>query len=640
MSKAILKKGLGLRAVAVVALAAAVAFSVVLTSTTAEAQTATPSSAPPGTTVIVDFPGATGGTAASPTRFRINEDSDGTASFSNGAQSITCYPDSPAGCDAATDAGIQLRVTIDEDSPLGTIFVQQVGRTGGEFTVTTEIEIGVIPANPPAAVRAYGAPPAAALTATQAADGTLGLLDGTSGTLIGSQLVNARAEGIAGTTILVTTTRGVLNSTHVTAPATCVNVSACTLTTQAAGDGPDNTADTADDTPDGVVQVRLSGNGSTGTAMVTFRELNSGLSRTVNVTLHGDPASISAEVDESTIAIGGSTFIVVTVVDADGNPAVNVSDASFRSNKPLVPAIVGPEVPAGQSAVLLDHSLVVDRDLPGTANDLPSCGVRAAVTADPSATPPVVGDPGSTGTNTAGKCVIQITAPGDSIEGNAEGPADDATRGTHTLTVGTANEMIDTVNVEVTVGGAPASISSDAPASVDSLSSTEITVTVMDDEGRRVGAVPITVDQVEGSGKTDSPAGDMTSDGQATFTYLAPLSAGEAVFLIRAGDAAAGQQIQSTITLQVGEQAVEEPEPEPVISIDLRAGGRIVAVTSSGPATTASALFGDAVNSAWKYNQDTGVWDVVYIPGRSGNFSINTGDILYVDSPIDQTVGG
>ena len=63
-------------------------------------------------------------------------------------------------------------------------------------------------------------------------------------------------------------------------------------------------------------------------------------------------------------------------------------------------------------------------------------------------------------------------------------------------------------------------------------------------------------------------------------------------------------------------------------------------MTSSGPQTTAAALFGDAINSAWKYNQDTGVWDVVYIPGRSGNFSINTGDILYVDSPIDQTVGG
>ncbi len=43
-----------------------------------------------------------------------------------------------------------------------------------------------------------------------------------------------------------------------------------------------------------------------------------------------------------------------------------------------------------------------------------------------------------------------------------------------------------------------------------------------------------------------------TSDGCGAFTYLAPLMPGEAVFLIRAGDAAKGQEIWSDVTIAVG----------------------------------------------------------------------------------------
>ena len=276
-------------------------------------------------------------------------------------------------------------------------------------------------------------------------------------------------------------------------------------------------------------------------------------------------------------------------------------------------------------------------DLPGTKNDLPSCGQRDAVAADDTTTPPTVAVPGSNGTNTAGKCVIQVTAAGGDT---ADDPSDDSTRGTHTLTVGlTDAAKIAVVSVEVTVGGAPDSISTDAPAQVDSLSATEITITVTDDAGERVGAVAYSVERIEGEGRITAGATNAdskTSDGRAKFTYRAPRS-GVALFLITAGTAP--NAIEQTVEIQVGEAEAVEEAPD-AISMDLRAGGRIYAVTSSGPQTTASALFGDAVNSAWKYNQDTGAWDVVYIPGRSGNFSINTGDILYVDSPIDQTVGG
>ena len=143
-----------------------------------------------------------------------------------------------------------------------------------------------------------------------------------------------------------------------------------------------------------------------------------------------------------------------------------------------------------------------------------------------------------------------------------------------------------------------------------------------------------TLDQIEGSGKvTAGEDTGKTVNGERSFTYSAPSSAGTAVFEVTVP--VGTSSISEIIVVAIGEAAAPD-----AISLDLRAGGRIVAVTASGPQTTARALFGDAINSAWKYNQDTGAWDVVYIPGRSGNFSINTGDILYVDSPIDQTVGG
>ena len=613
---------------ALVAMVAAVAFSGVLTNTqTADAQ-ATPASAPPGTTVVVSFPDAKSSDAAAPERFRISPDSDGSASFSNGAETTTCYV-GPTSCDADPEAeGIQLRVTIHEDSPLGSVFVQHVSRKDGAYEVSEEHTIAVIPANPPVALRAYGAPPAASLTAAQAASGTLGLLDGTSGTLIGSQLVNARGAGIAGTAILVTTTRGVLNSSQTTAPATCVDVSACTLTTQPAEADDDDAATT--EAPAGRVQVRLSGNGATGSAEVTFRELASGLSRTVTVILHGPAASISAAADQSTIGSGGSTFVVVTVVDADGNPAVGSTDVDFQSHKPLVPALVGPEVPVGSSAVLLDYSLIVDRQAPGHPAYLPSCGQRAAVVDDATTADVNEAVPASEGTNTAGKCVIQVTAAG----GDTPSPADDSTRGTHTLTVGTANAQIATVNVEISVGGAPASIETDAPASVESLSSTKITVTVLDDEGVRVGAVPVSVVQVEGSGNVDDVAGGMTSDGRGTFTFLAPLSGGEAVFLVRAGDAAKGQQIQTSVTVAIG-AVEEEPEgPAPTWNNELVSGQNLVVWTGEDGAD-ASAGAAEGVTAIWSYNTGSGTWDGYFpsaadVPGGNTLSTLSNGQAYVV----------
>ena len=81
------------------------------------------------------------------------------------------------------------------------------------------------------------------------------------------------------------------------------------------------------------------------------------------------------------------------------------------------------------------------------------------------------------------------------------------------------------VAVEIQVGGAPSSISTDAPAYVDAAELDQGHHHRVDDEGVRVGAIPASVIQVEGSGKVIAGEGEvMTSDGTVKFTYLAPSS--------------------------------------------------------------------------------------------------------------------
>ncbi len=625
-------KGLGLRTLALVALAAVIAAGAIFTSATpAEAQ-AVPSTTNPGGTVVVTF--NEGGDTGD--RFRIHEDSEASGSFDfNGGQAVRCSDNDANGCDENGDtAGVALRVTIDEDSPIGDLFVQRTERAGdGEVTVEQEIVVTVAAPDPPVALNVIAKPTPGAIDK-----------DGTPTSSMTVRLVNAAAVGQVGQDLVVTTTRGILTSTHMKADTTCNGLSACTLTTQAAGDGVDNQADTDDDVVAGSATVTLAGNGATGTAMVSFLHAPTGLSATAEVTIHGDTAGISVEAEQGTIGIAGSTFLVVTIVDAQGNPVVGghaAVDTADRKTGGIVP----PEVPTGTSAVKVMAPRDVDKNLEGKKNDLPACGND--VSTDEANTEDV--DEGATnadldpGSNVAGKCVIQVNAP----IGDPDNPADDATRGTHTITLvasnaaGVALPKIDKVSVAVQVGGAPASISSDAPASVDSLSSTEITVTVMDDEGVRVGAVLIVVDQVEGEGKTDSPASPKTADGQATFTYLAPLSAGDAVFLIRAGDAEAGTQIQSTITVVIGDPEPEAP-PAPAqspVSLDVSAGGDFYVVAGNSVPTTASDLFdGTSVSVAFKW--ENGAW-TRYVPALgSEDFLVASGNLLWVVAGSAGTVGG
>ncbi len=695
------------RVAVLLALVLALVAGAMVSSGTALAQ-ANPGTVEAGgqTVVTLDHSGAL--------KYQIDPATKIKATFTrNNGTEITCA-DNTACDENGTSSGVALRVQIAADSPLGTFYVQSVGRAAGADAVVGEHPVEVIAANPATTIQVLNNGPVPK-TVPQ---------NGSAGAVITVRLVKADGTGFSGQTLEVRTSLGDIHTDGQggcgsSSGTTDAGKSSCEIDTAV------DDAGTTGVNEAGRATVSVHGDGTPGTAQVTFTLDNSTLTRTVKVPIYGAAASMTVAAQNSAIEIGGDTFLVATILDSGGNPVageqVDVNSAATNGG------ITSPKTPVGvlQVKVLVDN----DKDFfqldPDDADkDLPACGNQPAGV-NPRDTSVSDYDKFTAGTNADGKCVIKVSAPGDTTPNDA---SDDATRGAHMITVkaGSLDNVEDLVTLTINVGGPPASITSDAPASVDPLSSITITYTVLDDRGVPVGVVDATLDQIEGSGKVTAgeDKGD-TADGQRSFTYRAPLTPGAAVFLVsvpvgdsevtheivvQIGDSEAPEPpaapsnvslsvVDGALTVAVSPDAPEgatleiqvqhnsgawmawpemapsdpgnynvrarfvadglasawtyssaggvtivmpepEPEPEPVISLDLRAGGRIVAVTASGPQTTAAALFGDAVTSAWKYNQDTGVWDVVYIPGRSGNFSIATGDILFVSSPIDQTVGG
>lgn len=160
--------------------------------------------------------------------------------------------------------------------------------------------------------------------------------------------------------------------------------------------------------------------------------------------------------------------------------------------------------------------------------------------------------------------------------------------------------------------GVPATINHDAPDYVEPLSETLLTVTVVDEEGVRVRAVPIDIVKVEGGGLFVDRSGSYTSNGRATFTYLAPASSGEAVFVVQAGDAAKGQQIQKAIRV-----AVIPESPSATWSARLRAGSQTVVWNGEDGAAPSEGVVPGVV-AIWHWNGSS--WDCYFpdavdIPG-------------------------
>ena len=137
------------------------------------------------------------------------------------------------------------------------------------------------------------------------------------------RVTNNKGDGIDGEKVSIFTSLGVLDSCGVSNGNPVSGVQACTETTVHDETGDLSTRDTAatgDEVEDsGYVRVLLKSSGARpGIATVTFTLGE--LTHTVDVTLFGDAKSITAEADQSSIAIGGSTFIVVTVLDGAENP--------------------------------------------------------------------------------------------------------------------------------------------------------------------------------------------------------------------------------------------------------------------------------------------------------------------------------
>ena len=272
-----------------------------------------------------------------------------------------------------------------------------------------------------------------------------------------------------------------------------------------------------------------------GVATITAKVGN--LTATTKVTFYGTATTITAVPDASAIQVGGKTFVVVTVTDAGGNPVVRTFAAGDVT-------VAGPTTSATKVTTKLNVPKEVgtaDGKLDG-AGELPHCATGTVKTPAAISTPTnyqIGGADVSGGTNAAmGKCVIEVMAPKTPTM---------AARGNHMVTV--KLNATTSVTATIRVSGPPHAIKTDAPTSVDALSSTNVAVTVHDDADMPVGSVPLQIDQIAGDGKvTVSPT--TTKDGMATFTYIAGLD-GVAIFRVAAGTGA--EQVTHSFRINVGE---------------------------------------------------------------------------------------
>ncbi|MCY4573986.1 MAG: hypothetical protein OXF01_14425 [Gemmatimonadetes bacterium] len=622
----------------VVAAAFAVAFAV-LVSSTAEATIETRSA-----TGVYSTSGDATGTAENGDTvyiragntgfvlFEITSIGGASASFthadaSDDGQTLYCQAntttDTPT-CDVDVDddSGVTVAVKIDEDAGKGAVFVKQTV-VGTTTTSTDQITVGV--AQVPTTLTAK-------LVSTSIDSGQ-GSDPGR--TLLNIRLTDADGAGIAGERLTVVSTRALLSAPNTTddgaaALERTVSGETTTLETFSSGDVGTlaGTVDTSEDAatdadPDvdtrGYARVAVEGGGAAGVSTITVTVGE--LTQTVDLVLHGPVKTISAAAEQSAIAVGGSTYIVVTALDSAGNP-VEGQNVSVKTRGGVSgPDKLSVKVTATNTAIK-DAPPAIGGTTAGTG-DLPACGTPTARTDDTETD----GVDESTfwngsGTNDDGQCVILVQAP------NPEGTTSDAARGTHTITLvanatgGDSPKGVDEVAVEIEVGGAPTTIESDAPERIDPSAEVTINVTVRDDESVRVGAVAIEAIHTAGDGAIITPLRAMTSDGRGKFTYLAPSTPGVTEFLVRTKSGTGAVTAQLPIIIQIGEEVVEEPEPvveeepEPVAGTLAPAPAGAVTLTSfsGGSVDDLAAALSECGSDVVAHASVGGGW-VSYIPG-------------------------
>ena len=628
---------------AVVAMVAAVAFSGVL-STTQTASAEVQMRNADGT-----FAALTGNANNGDTVYVQHDTTDGyvqfeistigaSASFThssatNNGQTIVCNAASAAGaCDVDTsDTGVTVAVKIDSDSAKGVVFVKQTRLTGsgGDAELTEAITVDVAPVPTKLTLT-----PAATAINSGAGAATAG------STTIDIRLTDENARGIAASTVTIVSSRALLspvesgvNDTKTYGADDAItftnfsgtNVLAGTVVTSTDPDGA--TPDTTDSA--GYARVVLTGGGSAGisTVTVTVGEI----SASVDIVLHGPVAAIEAAAEQSAIEVGGKTFIVVTATDAAGNPVKNQLVSTLAQG-----GIVPPERLATAVQVLNTVNKQVgpaDGALVAAIGELPSCGAKDPVEEDEN-TEEVEARPASTGTNDAGKCVLEVEALG----GSTPSPADDSARGTHTITLvasgtGAPAQGVDAAVVEIEVGGAPASIETDAPERINPSDEVAVNITVLDDEGVRVGGVTIEVLHTAGDGAIIADAKDKTVDGRASFTYIAPSTPGVVEFLVRTKAANGAVTSQQPIIIAIGPEPVEAPEAPPATwSQELVSGTHNLVWNGDDGADPADGA-GEGVTAIWQWNGSS--WDGYFpaaadVPGGNTLDSLSNGAAYWV----------
>ena len=594
---------------ALVAMVAAVAFSGVLSTThTAQAATinlpaadATATAAPGDTvTIVVSNPFA---------RVTITDTAAGvSASFvSGGGQSVACS--SETACDVDTDAStdsLTVALKIADDSGEGHILLDIEG-IGGTATDVTKV----------ITVSKAGQVGSLAIKHTAPGDATIpAATTGTSNLTVTVKNASTPAGGLEGQSVSVTTTHGTVGCGVGPGTATAGSSQACDALTDSAG----------------VVSVLLTGGGVEGIATVTAR-LGTRTAE-AKVTLFGTAKKLTAEPLQNSIEIGGSTYIVLTVTDGAGNPVADQTVAPVTAKEVVGPAtdamlVTTEKGSTGDNAAADAAGTGYSRDLirpVAQGGNIPACGDDGrGRTATPVSEAFADDDDG---TNAKGQCVVYVTAP------KATATAKAATRGVHTL-----NFQISTTvkaSAEIEVAGAPASITTDAPESVDPGSVTEITVSVWDDTDVLVGITDVRTRKVDGGGLIEG-AGDngseKTSNGQSKFTFLAPLSPGTSEILVTAGVGPGA--VNQRVTIVVGEPPAPEPEgPAPTWNKPLVSGPNNVVWNGEDGADPSAGADG-GVTAIWAYNAGSGSWSGYFpnaadVPGGNTLASLTNGEAYWV----------
>ena len=443
-------------------------------------------------------------------RFSVDPLSSAEASFHwKGGQTLNCADNRDCDLDYANDR-LLVRLDIAEDADEGTRVIVEVENLTDTNRARARYVIPVI--GDRQAATGLSVELASGSSASRPASGDSGNAAHEAVFRVLLQDNRSPPAGFAGGRLVVTTTRGVFRSTGFGTNCPASGVTSCTLTTDANGG-----------------RIHLRGDGQPGAARLTFRA--AGFTATRDVTFYGAAARIAAAAEQSSVEVGGSVFVVVTVTDEAGNGIAGRTPAPGVGGN----AVRGPRA----NAVTVTATDRAAKDAAGTANDIPAC---------------------RDGTDGDGRCVIRVTAP------DAAGTLRDATLGTHTITVVGESPIPEAgrrAAVDVTVAGPPARVSADAPRRVEPGASADVTVTVTDARGQRVGAQSVLVRQVAGGGRLVGAGPAVTRDGQHVFAWRAPARADIANFEveIRAldGDGAAtasGRVLARTrFTIGAGDEA-------------------------------------------------------------------------------------